>query len=109
MRRKYPTLGAELLTADRVLAVFLTSPSAPPLPLKRSGIGAGEVTLRVGMPKADLDKALTGKEAADISIDRPGEIYRYYPEIGVGARLIGDKVRELVLTQLPRRMELKGK
>src|SRR5262249_45934712 len=35
VRRRYPALGAELLTADRVLAIFLVGPSAPSLPLRR--------------------------------------------------------------------------
>jgi hypothetical protein len=103
VRRKYPALGAQLLTADRVLAIFLVGTSAPPLPLQRQGIGSGEASLRVGMSKAELEKVLAGKESVDLAIDRPGEHFRYYPDPGVGARLIADKVAELVITQMPRR------
>jgi hypothetical protein len=103
VRRKYPALGAQLLTSDRVLAIFLAGPSTPPLPLQRQGIGSGEASLRVGMSKADLEMVLAGKEFVNLAIDRPGEPYRYYPDPGVGARLAGDKVVELVVTQMPRR------
>jgi tetratricopeptide (TPR) repeat protein len=109
VRRKYPALGAELLTADRVLAIFLVAPSAPPLSLRRPGTGAGEVTLRVGMAKAEFEKALAGKEAAEVSVDQAGEHYHYYADPGVGAKIIGDKVTELVVTQMPHRPRLAAK
>jgi hypothetical protein len=102
-RRKYPPLGAELLTSDRVLAIFLAGSSAPPLKLRRPHLGGGEVTLRVGMPAAELDKAFEGQESMDVAVDRTYQEYRYYPDTGVGARMLGHKVEELVVTQMPRR------
>jgi hypothetical protein len=103
VRRKYPASGMELLTADRVLAIFLGGANAPPLSLLRPSSGAGAATLHVGMTKAELEQVFAGKESTEVAVDRPGERYRYFPDPGVGARLARDKVTELVVTQMPRR------
>ena len=56
----YPDRGIDLLVTDRVLAIRLRGPEAPPLPLRSTGLGTTATELRVGMTKQELDRILTG-------------------------------------------------
>jgi hypothetical protein len=55
------------------------------------------------MARAEFELALADKESKEVAVDLPGEQYHYYPDPGVGARLAGERVTELVVTQMPRR------
>jgi hypothetical protein len=89
----------ELLVTDRVLAVCLVSPEAPPLTLGGKG-PAGKP--RVGMTRTELDRLL-GHEYRTCELPEAGLLYRFYPEQGIAVRLVKDKVTELIVVQVPGR------
>src|SRR5439155_12064263 len=62
-RLRYDAHHVELLATDAVLAIRLTDPESPAIPLRGSGLGAAAATeLRVGMSAADIERVL-GSEA----------------------------------------------
>jgi tetratricopeptide (TPR) repeat protein len=97
----YRDLGLEILANERVLAVSAVGRRAPPLPLRRVGLGAGEDRLQVGMTRADL-KRLLGEAPASGALVDPEKEYHFYPGIGIAVRLAGERVSELVVVKTPR-------
>jgi hypothetical protein len=89
----------ELLVTDRVLAVCLVRPGAPPLTLGGKG-SAGKP--RVGMTRTELDRLL-GREYRTCELPEAGLLYRFYPEQGIAVRLVKGKATELIVVQVPGR------
>jgi hypothetical protein len=102
-RWRYPEHGIDLLAADRVLAICLKGPKAPAVAVQKMGTGAETHDLRPEMTRADLDKTLAGEPYDVRQLDRPGVGYRFYPGLGLAARLANGRVDELVLAQIPRK------
>lgn len=101
----YPDRGIDLLVTDRVLAIVLRGPKAPPLPLRSMGLGATATELRVSMTKPELDRILTDLEYSFAGLDDPRVRYRFYPELGlaVQVQVRSGRVEELVVVRVPRR------
>jgi tetratricopeptide (TPR) repeat protein len=102
-RWRYPEHGIDLLAADRVLAICLKGPKAPAVAIQKMGAGAETHDLRPNIARADLDKILAGEPYDVRQLDRPGIDYRFYPGIGLAARLAKGRVDELVIAQIPRK------
>jgi tetratricopeptide (TPR) repeat protein len=103
MRWCYPEHGVDLLAADRVLAICLKGSSAPALPLQKMGAGSPVREVHPGLTKAELEQILAGEPYDIRQIDRPDVGYRFYPGLGLGARLKGDRIEEFVIAQVPRK------
>jgi hypothetical protein len=102
-RLQYPKLGLDLLAANRVVAIRLRGPKAPPLVIRASGPGGEAHEIRPGMTVAELDALLGGD--ADKWDERYGAtqqvIYRFYSRLGFGVRIGGDKIVEIIVAQIP--------
>jgi tetratricopeptide (TPR) repeat protein len=104
VRVYYPEQGIELLCREQVLAICLRGPKAPPLPLQSVGPGGPACELRVGMKKAELEKALANQPYDVRQLDDPKVSYVYYPILGLAVRWHAGDVEELVVAQIPRRV-----
>lgn len=102
-RLQYPKLGLDLLCANRVVAIRLRGPKAPPLVIRASGAGGAAHEVRPGMTVAELD-GLLGGDAKQWD-ERYGAtqqvIYRFYSRLGFGVRIGGDKIVEIIVAQIP--------
>ena len=97
----YRQRGVKLL-ANRgvVVAIFLRGKSAPPLQIRRMGIGSKAVPLRVGIRVEEVE-AVLGKDSEREPLLDPMVEYDYYPEAGVAIKYNGEKrVEELVVIQV---------
>jgi Zn-dependent protease with chaperone function len=99
--------GLDVLAADTVLALFLTSPKAPPVILQTQGVAGKKMEIRVGMPVRDLKEYLKDQpEEQAAKIVDPAVSYNFYPYLGLAYRVQGDRVEELVVAQIPRKRGL---
>jgi hypothetical protein len=102
-RLQYPKLGLDVLAANRVVAIRLRGPKAPPLVIRASGPGGDAHEIRPGMTVAELDALLGGD--ADKWDERYGAtqqvIYRFYSRLGFGVRIGGGKIVEIIVAQIP--------
>jgi hypothetical protein len=103
VRVGYPGHGIEVLAADRVLAIRLRGPKAPEVPIQGSGLSGGMQSLRPGMSQEVLDRILKDQPYEERELDKPNVPYRFYPQVGLAARLHQDKIEELLIAQIPRR------
>ncbi|HVX61656.1 MAG TPA: M48 family metalloprotease [Pirellulales bacterium] len=103
-RRKYDSLGLELLCTDRLIAVRLRQAKSPPLVLRGSGPGGKTTQVHVGMPLAELQHLLAGDESgwdkrygAQYTVN-----YRYFYRLGFGVDVDEDgNIAEIILAQIP--------
>lgn len=99
----YDGLGVELLCAGRVVAIRLHSAGDAAMAFAAADGGAPRM-LRVGMSLDELDAAL-GVDANHWE-ERAGAdgdaALRFYPCLGLGVRVDGDAVAELIVAQPPR-------
>ncbi|HXZ28545.1 MAG TPA: M48 family metalloprotease [Terriglobales bacterium] len=104
VRLRYPAHGLDILADDtRVLAIILESPKAPPVFVRRQGMGSGAVPLRVGMSAEQVDKILADQDSTMENLVDPWIAYRFYPMLGVALRVGAQRtVEELVLVRIPR-------
>ncbi|MEW6129176.1 MAG: M48 family metalloprotease [Acidobacteriota bacterium] len=98
---KYPQMGIEILGREQVMAISLLTPAAPPISVRRRGLGSQANLLRVGMPEAQFT-SIVGKEFTDTKIINPLIPYRFYPDLGIAARFIKGVVSEIMIVQVPR-------
>jgi hypothetical protein len=105
VRVKYPERGIDLLGTENVLAILLSGPKAPELPVRPTGVGTQTVKLKIGMTTSEIEKLLGDEEYDFREIDQPGHSYRFYADIGLALRLRQGKVEELAIVQIPRRRE----
>ncbi|MBX3414653.1 MAG: M48 family metalloprotease [Pirellulales bacterium] len=103
MRYRYNDLGLEVLGLEDVIAVRLSGPNAPELPLRGSGLTGGKKSIKIGMTKDDLEKLLAGQDYDFRELDDPEKSYRFYRNLGLAVRIEGGKVVELVVAQIPQR------
>jgi hypothetical protein len=97
-----PDRGIELLCTEQVLAICLRGPTAPPLSLRTTGLGANTKALRVSMAGAELDQVLKDQDYPVFKeLIVPDVHYQYYRELGLAVRLRQGVVEELVIVQLP--------
>ena len=102
-RLQYTEQGIEVLAANRIVALRLRGPAAPPVVIRASGPGGETHEVRPGMTLADLDSILGGdatrwdqRYGANTQV-----VYRFYTRLGFGVRLAGDKVIEIIVAQIP--------
>jgi tetratricopeptide (TPR) repeat protein len=96
VRRSYPEEGVELLTTDRIVAIRLNSPAAPPLVLRERGSGGETRELRVGMTTDQLQTLLANQlvqSRADLS--QLDSRWYSYPKMGLVIRTVKDEVEEM--------------
>jgi hypothetical protein len=102
-RVTYAKAGIELLCANEIVAIRLRGPKAPPVTLRETGPGGQASEIRTGMTVAELDAALGGEATTWDS--RYGTntqiVYRYYDNLGIGVRVAGDKISEIIVAQIP--------
>lgn len=99
---RYAAQGIEFLASDRILAIVLRGATAPAVPLRSEGLGGQTATLKVGMTEAELN-GIAG-EFYDLKRLTDGEVYyRYYRDLGIGARVVAGRVEEIIVAQIPNR------
>lgn len=102
-RLQYYDLGMEVLSTDRIVAIRLRGPKAPPVVIRASGAGGEKHEVRPGMTVAELDKLLGGD--ADKWDERFGAntqiVYRFYTRLGFGVRVADGKISEIIVAQIP--------
>jgi hypothetical protein len=105
VRVKYTEQGIDLIGTENVLAICLSGPKAPELPLRPIGISTQVQKLKVGMTRDEVEKLLGDEEYDFREIDQPGHTYRFYADLGLALRIRQGKVEELAIVQIPRRRE----
>ncbi|MCE9561775.1 MAG: M48 family metalloprotease [Planctomycetes bacterium] len=105
VRVKYPERGIDLIGTENVLAICLSGPKAPELPVRATGIGTQTFKLKIGMTRDEVEKLLGDEEYDFREIDQPGHTYRFYADLGLALRLRAGKVEELAIVQIPRRRD----
>lgn len=103
VRVKYPARGIELIATENVLAICLSGPNAPALSLRPVGVGTRPKAIKVGMSRKEVETLLGEQEYDFREIDREGQAYRFYPDLGVAIRIRQGVVEELAIVQIPRR------
>src|SRR5581483_8267949 len=104
VRWRFPDKGIDVLGKEKVLAIFLNKPAAPPIKLQGQGLGAQGRELRVGMSEADAQEALQ-KNRPDNSqqlLTTKNQGYKFYPELGLAVRVQEGRIVEIALAQIPR-------
>ncbi|MCI0682931.1 MAG: M48 family metalloprotease [Gemmataceae bacterium] len=96
--------GVDLLAGEQVLAVFLTSDQAPRVTLQATGVGARKRDLRVGMPVGEFLEIIKSQPTERRFVDDPTITYLFVSDLGLGARLGPDRVEEMVLAVVPRKL-----
>jgi len=85
----------------KVIAIILSDPQSPPIPLRGQGIAStAKGELRVGMSRAEIE-ALLGHGQSTPLLD-PKQQYEYYRALGLAVLYINDRGQELVIVQLPK-------
>jgi hypothetical protein len=105
VRWRFAARGLDLLGKDKVVAIFLTSPKAPPVTVQATGLGARPRELRVGMTEKEANEVLKDQRSDRglYALADPRVGYRFYPEIGLAVRFGNDRVEEMAIAQVPRR------
>jgi hypothetical protein len=101
-RLHYPAQGLVLLATDETVeAIVLKGDKAPPLELQEKGLGGKRFTLRVGMPLGALEEVLgPARDYLHLGVESEAAP-RFYPKVGVGARVVAGKVLELLVARPP--------
>jgi predicted Zn-dependent protease len=103
VRWRFTEQGIDLLGGDRIAAIFLTSPAAPPVAVQASGSATRRKELRVGMTDSDAREVLRGQRVEPKSYVADGEVlYRSYPELGLALRYEDQRIKEIAIAQVPR-------
>lgn len=95
--------GIDLLADHQVLAIFLTSEKAPPVYVQGQDRGSKKEKLYVGMTTREFLAVVKDQPADPVFLDRSAVEYIFMPELGVGIRLDGERISEIVLAQPPRK------
>ena len=94
-RIRYDAEGIEILAHDEVLAIALTGPKSPAIPLRGRSVGAASAgVLKVGMTTREAADLL-GDEFEPCEIATAGISYRFYRAQGVAPRVIKGEVKEV--------------
>jgi tetratricopeptide (TPR) repeat protein len=104
VRWRFAERGIDLLARDKVLAIFLTRPEAPPVVVQARGAAGKTRQLRVGMAEKEAREVLQGHRADKglrVIID-PKLGYQLFPEVGLAIRFADGRVEELAIAQVPR-------
>jgi len=99
VRVRYEKEGIELLATDEILAIVLSGPNAPAIPLTGKIVGTGKVgELKVGLTTKEVEELL-GEDYQPTELTAAEVYYRFYREQGVAVRVSKGKVVELVVVQ----------
>jgi Zn-dependent protease with chaperone function len=102
-RVTYAKAGIELVCDDEIVAIRLRGAKSPSVTLRETGPGGQTSEIRAGMTVDELDAALGGE--AKTWDRRHGTtqqiVYHYYDNLGIGVRIAGDKVSEIIVAQIP--------
>ncbi|MCA9237265.1 MAG: M48 family metallopeptidase [Planctomycetales bacterium] len=102
-RYDFSNQGVSLIGKDKIIAIILSGPNAPPVELRREALGAQPQQLTIGMPRAEVE-ALLGDAwtSTNTSIIDPEQRHEFYEDVGVAVRYGADKtVVEIILTVAP--------
>jgi tetratricopeptide (TPR) repeat protein len=100
-RIRYEKEGIEVLASEEVLAIILSGPAAPAIPLRGKMTGPESVgVLKIGMTTDEVD-ALLGDLYDTCEIVQSGVVYHFYREQGVAVRKEKGKVIGLVVVTIP--------
>lgn len=99
--------GVKITATQEVLAITLSSPAAPEIVVRESGLGTSSYTLRVGMTTAELESVVGSEFERRILID-PEKGYRFYRDLGLAVHLEQGLVSEFVITQIPYQTLIEG-
>lgn len=93
--------GVELLATDQVLAITLSGPAAPAVPLYGKDVGTQKVgELKVGMAASEVEQLL-GDLYDPLEVAASGVYYNFYREQGVAVRVQKGKVMAAVVVRVP--------
>jgi tetratricopeptide (TPR) repeat protein len=104
-RLRFEKQAVEILATDQVLAILLSSPQSPALPMRARGVG-GQVQfeLKVGLPRKTVH-AKMGQNLHSRKLLEAGPEYSYYRQLGVAIRydrpFPEGNIIELVLARIP--------
>lgn len=98
----YPERGLRVMGMQQVLAITLRGEKAPAIPLREAVPGSSTFELRVGMPVALLDMAMSGTAYDLRPLVEPEVKYRFYSEAGVAVKMRQGRVSEMVIGRVPR-------
>jgi tetratricopeptide (TPR) repeat protein len=106
MRWRFADKGIDVLTKDKVLAIFLTNDKAPAVRLQQRGVGGDADELKVGMSESAAKAMLKDQftDSARRGIADSKIAYHFYPEVGIAVRYEKSRVEEIAIAQLPRRV-----
>ena len=108
-RVSYADRGLELIGTDRVMAILIKGPAAPPVPVQVAGLDGEKRQLRVGMTRTEIERALGNPDdITEREFLTPKIFYRYYTDLGVGIRIASGIVIEIVIAQLAEQRQLGG-
>lgn len=99
---RYAAHGIHVLANERVLAIILGDGASARLPVRASGLGAETTWIHVGMPEDDFNR-VAGEFYEMKRLTDARTYYRYYRELGIGIRMSGGKIAEIVVAQIPDR------
>jgi tetratricopeptide (TPR) repeat protein len=98
----YSQHGIRILATREVLAVILESEAAPQITVSRPGLGSENVTIGLGMPRADLEALFGSDWDVDLThLFDTSELHQLYRELGLAAQFKGGVVSELVVSVVP--------
>jgi len=103
VRLEYSDQGITVIGTDEVLAIVLSGAKAPVLNVREVGLGTKSIELKVGMANVDLERLLRDSDYDFRQLVDSNLNYRFYSDIGIAVLSQGGKVKELVISQIPKR------
>lgn len=101
-RMSYAKYGIDVIGDQNVVAISLNSATSPALVLQAAGSGGQTKTVKVGMTLQQVTQVL-GPTATTATVFSPAIAYKFYPQVGLAARVVGGRVAEWLVVVLPRR------
>lgn len=101
-RMNYTKYGIEVIGDQNVMAISLNSAASPALTLQSAGAGGQTRTVKVGMTMQQVTQVL-GPPPYTVMVFSTTIPYKFYPQLGLAARVVGGRVAEWIVVALPRR------
>lgn len=99
-RVRYPTYSMDLIASDVIVAIILNGKQSPELQIREVGPASPGRSVHFGMTSDELEAALTGQPYRYEGLLDTWVPYRFYPGVGVAARVGTQKtVEELVIVR----------
>lgn len=101
-RMSYTKYGIDVIGDQNVVAISLNSATSPALTLQYAGPGGQTKAVRVGMMLQQVTQVL-GPMPYTTTVFSAAIPYKFYPQVGLAARVVGGRVAEWLVVMLPRR------